>query len=383
MTTRKTIAFDLRWIGRDYGGITTNALNLLPALTSAENEFRFLVIVNPGQDRLISRYVGAPVSGLELLTVRHGLFSLANQFLLPSELRRAGVDLYHSPMYLGLALPGSLKVVVTVYDLIAYLHPESSPRTRTARYYPAFAFALRRSLAAASAIIVSSQATADDLARAFPSYASRATVIHVPLNPVFFQPADPVEVADARREFGTAERLLLYVGRLSPYKNLVALVKALAGLRSRGIDAGLVLAGCEDGYYQEPELAARKLGVEQFVRRTGYLELGRLRALFQAADVLVLPSKFEGFGLPPVEAMASGTPVVCSNRTSLPEITGDAALLVEPDDPESIVAAIRRILTEPLLREDLIRRGHERAHLYTRDAAARKTFEVYRRLLSS
>jgi glycosyltransferase involved in cell wall biosynthesis len=267
--------------------------------------------------------------------------------------------------------------------LTVYLHPESAPRGKTVRFYPVFAFALRHSLQSADAILTSSRVAAAEISHAFPRVASRISVVPVPVNPLFFQALDPDEVARARREYAPAGRLILYVGRLNPYKNPVSLVKAVAQLRGRGLDVGLVIAGREDSYYHAPEQAARELGIEQFVRRTGYVEISTLRALLQAADVLVLPSTFEGFGLPPVEAMASGTPVVCANRASLPEILGDAALLVEPEDPASIAAGIERVLTEPSLRAEMVRRGRQRAQLFTRETAGEQVRAVYRRLLSS
>jgi alpha-1,3-rhamnosyl/mannosyltransferase len=154
----------------------------------------------------------------------------------------------------------------------------------------------------------------------------------------------------------------------------------VALLRRQGLDVELLLAGKKDERYPEPEQVARELGLNEFFKAPGYVELPDLQALYQAASVLAFPSSYEGFGSPPLEAMASGTPVVCSDRASIPEVVGDAAVFIDPEDPASIAGGIRQVLTDDGLRARLIEKGRARAQLFSWDAAAERVVGIYRNM---
>jgi glycosyltransferase involved in cell wall biosynthesis len=200
------------------------------------------------------------------------------------------------------------------------------------------------------------------------------------VNPVFFEPVDTAAVAQVRRQHGSDRPLLLYVGRRDPNRNLVPLIRTVGLLRERGVQAVLLVAGRRDPRYPEPEQVVDELRLQQSVKFLGFVELPDLRILYRAASVLVFPSFYEGFGLPPLEAMASGTPVVCSARASIPEVVGDAAVFVEPDQPESIASGVQRVLGDSALRAELVRRGGERARLFSWEKSAELVSSVYRQL---
>jgi alpha-1,3-rhamnosyl/mannosyltransferase len=375
-----TVAYDLRWINRDPGGITTYALSLLDALARREDGFRYLAVVNPGDESLIPRYLSRPIPGIELLPVSYGPFSPAGQLLLPAALRRSRADIYHAPNYLGLLTRPGLRTIVTVHDLMAYLFPKRCPQAKAVRFFPLFAFALRRSLVNADAIIAVSQRTADDVGRNFPMVSRKVAVIHSALNPIFTRTRSPHDLSEVLARFGVKGKLILYVGRRDPNKNVVPLIRSVALLRQQGLDVELLLAGKKDERYPEPEQTARELGLNEFFKAPGFVELPDLQALYQAASVMAFPSSYEGFGSPPLEAMASGTPVVCSDRASIPEVVGDAAVFIDPEDPASIAGGIRQVLIDDRLRARLIERGRARAQLFSWDAAAERVVGIYRRL---
>lgn len=380
-TQQLRVAFDLRWLARDAGGVATNAVLLLQALMRRESEFRFEAILNPGTEGLVERYLGEPIPNLRPLLVPYSLFSLAGQFLLPLRLRGQGVAIYHSPNYLGLTVSPGVKLVVTIHDLNIYHHAEASPRSKTARWHRAFAVAVRHSLRRADAVLTASQTSAQDLHRTFPRSAEKVHVVHGIVNSLFFEPRRSEQVVALRRRLGITGTLVLYVGRCAPYKNVEALIQAVLLLRAEGLDASLVVAGDPDGYYPEQEFEALGVRLRPFVRFLGFVECEELAMLYQAADMLVFPSRFEGFGLPPLEAMASGSPVVCSPSGALPEVSGEAALYVEPTPP-GIAEGIRRVVSEPNLRAELVRRGRRQASHYSPEAAAERVIDIYRRLLS-
>ncbi len=186
----------------------------------------------------------------------------------------------------------------------------------------------------------------------------------------------------ARRTGG--KRTILYVGRLDPYKNVTGLVEAFAQVRKAlpEADVGLRIIGPPDARYPEARQAAVRLGVESSLEWAGYVDEAGLVAAYQQADVFALLSKYEGFGLPVLEAMACGTPVVCSNRASLPEVAGDAALLVDPEQMSDAAAAITRVLREEPLAASLRERGLRQAAKFTWTRTAAMTLMAYEQAVS-
>jgi glycosyltransferase involved in cell wall biosynthesis len=205
--------------------------------------------------------------------------------------------------------------------------------------------------------------------------------VHSIVNPLFYRPRSREEKDALRRRYGITGQLAVYVGRRAPYKNVTALLRAVKLLRLQKRDLKLLLAGDPDGYHPEQEMRASGEHPDEYAFFPGFLLPVELATLYQTADVLVFPSELEGFGLPPLEAMASGTPVVCSTCEVLRETAGTAALFTEPA-PEALANAIGRVIDNPDLRSDLIQRGWEQAALYSPDSAAESILGIYRRLTS-
>ncbi|MCS7283680.1 MAG: glycosyltransferase family 4 protein, partial [Anaerolineae bacterium] len=283
---------------------------------------------------------------------------------------------YHSPYYLMPYRPG-VPTVLTVYDVIPLKFPAQS--TFQARML--FRWTMGMALHAARLVVAISEATARDLAHHFPVAPGRMTVISLAADPIF-SPRPLAEVDALRRRYGLPESFVLYVGSNKPHKNLARLVEAWAQTTDSGICSTLVIAGPWDPRYPEPRRRAEQLGLEN-IRWLGPIPEADLPALYSAATLFVFPSLYEGFGLPVLEAMACGVPVVCSNTSSLPEVAGDAALLVDPTDARALAGAIERVLTDEALRASLRARGLERARQFAWEEAAQRTLEIYRQVLAS
>jgi glycosyltransferase involved in cell wall biosynthesis len=238
--------------------------------------------------------------------------------------------------------------------------------------------ASRLSARLADRVIAVSETVARDVRRYLPAAAPKLHVVREGVSGRF-APAPDGAVAACRARYGLTRPYLLHVGRLDPGKNLRVLLLALATLRDQGLPHDLVLAGPSgwkhDGFYR----LLRDLGLSDRVKALGYVPDEEMAALYSGADVFVFPSLYEGFGLPPLEAMACGTPVVASSRSAMPEVLGDAALLVEPQDVSAVTGAVRRVLEDGALRSRLREAGLQRAAGYSWEAAARATVEVYRR----
>lgn len=265
--------------------------------------------------------------------------------------------------------------VVTIHDMTLWLFPEYHYSRRLLAMRPIIPLAARR----AAAIVAVSHSTRQDVVRILGVPAERVHVIYEAPAPCFrpLLPDDPLLDA-VRQRYRLPERFILYVGTIEPRKNLVRLLEAFALLRQGGvIPHGLVFAG-HRGWKESAVFAAvRRLGLADAVRFVGYVPAEDLVALYNLADALAFPSLYEGFGLPVVEAMACGTPVITSPNGSLGEVAGKAAEFVQPEEVESIAEGLRRVLTEPARWAALRELGLARAARFTWETTAIQTRAVY------
>jgi glycosyltransferase involved in cell wall biosynthesis len=282
-----------------------------------------------------------------------------------------GATLFHATEHLLMPLRG-VPTVMTVHDLI-FRHLPAHHKALN-RWYLNWTMPLycRR----ADHIIAVSEATRRDLIAAYALPSDKITVVPEAAAP-HFQPQSEAARTRARDKYGLPERYLLYVGTIEPRKNLERLLAAWVPLYRSGDCPPLVIVGkrgwLSDGFYA----ALEGCPVHEGVILTGYVPDADLPAIYAAATAFVFPSLYEGFGLPPLEAMACGTPVVCSNVSSMPEAVGDAALLVDPEDTRSIEEAILRIVTDSDLRASLRARGYERSGAFSWHLSAKRTLDVY------
>jgi glycosyltransferase involved in cell wall biosynthesis len=294
---------------------------------------------------------------------------LGRHWLWPRALRRLGADAYFGPAgQLPLGSVGS-PAVITVHDLAIYRRPDWFP--------PRQPFAVRlvvpRSLRRADAIIAVSRSTARDLEELFGIGPERVGVVHHGVAGAF-RPLPPEPRAETARRFRLPERFILFVGTIEPRKNLETLLDAWAQVPRR---PDLVLAG--DWGWRHEGLRARLERMGGQVHLLGGVASEELPGLYNLALCLAHPAWYEGFGLTPLEAMACGTPVVCSDAASLPEVVGEAALLVPPGDVQGWRAALERVASDPELATELRRKGILRAAEFSWDRAAEQTWEIIER----
>ena len=263
--------------------------------------------------------------------------------------------------------------MVTIHDL-GYLHFPRAHRLLDRLYLD---LSTRFNARAAAHIIADSQATKRDLVERYGVEPSKISVIYPGYDEEAFQPVREREAIEAvKARYGIAGDYILFVGTIQPRKNLVRLMEAFSLLKRQAADLQLVIAGKKGWLYEAIFRRVEELGLEGQVVFTGYVAEEGLPALFSGARLFVFPSLYEGFGLPVLEAMACGTPVVCSNASSLPEVAGDAALLFDPLDVEGMAAAMGRVLGDERLRAELIERGLQRARGFSWEKCARETLAV-------
>lgn len=293
------------------------------------------------------------------------------QWGLPRRARSQSVDLVHVTGF-DAPLRKPCPVVLTVHDLIGVLFPRNLPlvsRLYWSRWLP-------RTIRWADRIIVDSQHTQTDLNRLLGIAPDHIEVIPLGVSQDFHPVQDQNELESVRQRYNLPPEIILYLGTLEPRKGLDTLIAAFSALDADDARE-LVIAG-KRGWYTEPFFRqVEDLGLGRRIHFTGYVADADLPALYSLAQVFVYPSRYEGFGLPVLEAMACGLPVVCSNAASLPEVVGDAALLVAPDDIEALGAAITRMLNDGQLRGHMRARGLKRATQFTWAETARRTVQVY------
>ncbi len=348
-------------------GIHTYIANLLTHLTRADSGFRYTVYTNARPS------IDAHVRPARWPTERPWVRIAWEQLGQPLALRRDRPDLLHATAFVA-PLISHLPYLITVYDLSFALFPNlfRGPNQAYLRIFT------RRSARRARRVIAISDHTRRDAHRLYGVPLDRIDVAYPGVDARFRQlPREAVEAF--RRKHNLPERFFLYVGTLEPRKNLSRLIEAVAQLEMR--DWRLVIVGGKGWLYGDLFAKVKSLGLGERVTFAGYAPDEDLPLWYNAATAFVYPSLYEGFGMPPLEAMACGTPVIASDAAALPEAVGDAGLTIRPDDVPGLAQAMRRVWDDASLRSDLSRRGTEQAGRFTWEATARATVEAYRRAL--
>lgn len=303
---------------------------------------------------------------------------LWEQVLQPIELQRARVDLMHALAFAG-PLATSIPWIVTIYDLSFMRYPNSfNPLNRIY-----LTWAVQHAARHADYLIAISESTKRDLVELVGARPERIRVIYCGKDDAFAPPTDRAALEAWRAARGVPDKMILFVGTIEPRKNIVRLLRAFArAKRAARLPHRLVLIGARGWKYAEVDRTLAQENLANEVMFAGYVPQDELPRWYQAADAFVYPSLYEGFGMPPLDAMASGTPVIASNAASLPEVVGAAALQVSPTDEDALADAIIRVLTDTALREQMIARGLEQAARFSWTRAARETMALYRTVLT-
>ena len=305
---------------------------------------------------------------------------LYSHILSASAIAREKLDVYHSPANV-VPLRYNGKFAVTIHDLAIYREPKAFP----SRQGFSIKYLVPRSINKATKIIAVSESTKKDVTEFFKVDPATIDVIYEGVENGRFSPkrrGDTAAMEKLKRRYGIRGDYVLFVGTLEPRKNLIRLLEACFQLYGRRSDLAkkfqMVLAGQRGWLYDEIFEEVKNRGLSGNVVFPGYVPAADMPKLYTGATVFIYPSLYEGFGLPVLEAMASGVAVISSNVSSIPEITGDAALLVDPLDTEGMSEALEKLLTDENYRKKLAERGLKRAEEFSWEKCARQTLEVYR-----
>jgi len=376
--SRSRIGINAHLLGSGEGyrraGVSRYISNLLTHLQEADADGDYVLFLAARSTLSLPH----DLKSSRLPTDNPGMRILWEQLVLPRAARSENLSLLHSPVNIQpVALP--CKGVVTVMDLSFLAYPESFKRPQ--RFYQTTF--TRLSARHATRLIAISLQTARDLIRRFQVPANKITVIYPGVDSRFRPLAEGPELNQFRRKLGLPDRFILCVGTLEPRKNLVMLLRAYNQFkRQTRTDHKLVLAGGKGWLDQPIQRTISELGLDSDVLLPGFVAENELPLWYNSADAFVYPSLYEGFGLPALEAMACGRPVLVANTSSLPEVVGEAGILLNPDSPEVWAEALMRICSDGNLRSDLSSRALARAQLFSWSKMARETVLVYHEALS-
>ncbi len=365
------IGIDARLAAYRQGGISQYATHLIAGLAALDAHTEYLILHSRKDRRNLS--AGANQRRVTCWTPPHHRLE---RLALAVEVAPRRLDLLHSPDFIP-PLDGRYRSVITIHDLAFLLYPDILTADSKRYYHDQIGAAVRR----ADAILTVSEATRADVIDLLGAPAGK---IHVTPEAADerFNPAAEEEIAHLRATYGLPGEYLLFVGTFEPRKNLGGLLRAYAEIRAGVKDAPqLVIAGRRGWLFDDLFSLAEQLHLGPHVTWLENVSDGELPALYSGASAFCLPSRYEGFGLPALEAMACGTPMVVSDRGSLPEVVGGAGVLVNPDDPLSIAEGIRQVIGDATLAADLRRRGLERARQFTWRKMAAQTLAVYDKVL--
>lgn len=340
--------------------------------------------IGKGEDLILVHFAKRPEEAYKKskeVVVRKLPSKLTEMLSLPSTLHRMPCDVVHFPAFTGSQVraysAARVPIVLTVHDLTPILFPEAHPTKSALLWGKAF----RSAAQYVAHWICDSETTKMDLMRFLGIDENCITVVPLAADRLFRKLTQSKDASKTLIEkYGVAGKFILYVGTLEPRKNIPNLLRAFAVVKRGNIPHKLVLVGAAGWKYDEIFKVIEDLGIQGDVILPGYVPDEDLVLLYNFADLFVYPSLYEGFGLPPLEAMACGTPVVTSNRSSLPEVVGDAALLVDPSDVEALADAIENVLVDQDLRNKLAKKALDRAQLFSWEKTAQQTWSVYEKV---
>jgi glycosyltransferase involved in cell wall biosynthesis len=362
------VGIDARLVYYSQAGIGQYILHLVNGLAKVDEATEYVLLQSRKDSTTILEH--PKFRRVSLWTPSHHRLE---RYALNVELMRLGLDVLHSPDFIPPHRP-SCKSVITVHDLAFLLYPHFLTK-ESARYYGHIDQAVRWT----DHIIAVSESTKRDTIQHLGVPEDKITVVYEAANPIF----RPVDRQQARQQVrdrhGVDGPFILFVSTIEPRKNVPTLIRALRQLMEcYKEDVRLVLAGGKGWLFEDAFAVVEELKLNGQVHFVGRVTSEDLLHLYNAAEMLAHPAFYEGFGLPPLEAMACGTPVIVSNVASLPEVVGDAGLLIDPHDVDELTVALWRVLNEEQLRREMQEKGLRQAELFSWERAARETLDIYR-----
>lgn len=369
------IAIDATIIRKENTGTGFYIINLINGLAKIKDGNDYYIFMN---NELSKEFFNFENNNFHIINknFKNRIFRVIWQFFLfPFELKKLKVRVLHSPNYITPLFKLGFKVIVTIHDLTFYLFPEKFTVTKRLL----FKYMLPLFIKISDKIIAVSNNTKKDILKFF-KISERKVIVTFESYPEYYTYNNDSNDQNILTKYGIGSKYLLFVGMIEPRKNILSILKSFKEIDS-DLELDLVIAGKKGWYYKEIELYLEKLlriGIKNKIIFTGYVSEPELKYLYQNAFIFIYPSIYEGFGIPPLQAMACKVPVITSNLSSLPEVVGDAAIMVNPYDINKISEAIRTLYNDLDKRSELVNKGVIQAKKFSLENFAKNTIDVYK-----
>lgn len=375
MKNKFTIGIDARMYGYAQTGIGNYIRHLIGCIFEFDKENNYVVFLLPEEfDNFI-----LPSERIKKIQTSSRWYGWKEQLILPVQVYKENLDLMHfthfnSPiLYFG-------KSITTIHDITPFFFPGHKMKSLARKI--GFRAVFYSSVKKASKVIAVSENTKKDIVKYFGLDEKKISVVYEGVDGQFSSEKDFLKIDALKNKYSLKKPFIFYTGVWRNHKNLVGLIKAFSILKKKHkMDFDLVLGGKEDPYYPEVRQIWHKLGLEKDIKRVGFIDQEELPVFYNAASLFVIPSFYEGFGLIGLESFASGTPVVSSSRTSLPEVLGDAVIYFNPNNHEEMAEKMRLVLTDKKLYNELMEKGLERVKKYSWEKMGKETLEIYKKIL--
>jgi len=372
------IAIDGTIIREGITGTGFYITNLINGLVKIDNLNSYYIF---GDEKYLRRYVKVDKKNFNIVHQRFRnriIRVLWEYFIFPFKLKKLKIDILHSPNYITPLFKFGFKIILTIHDLTFLLFPEKYPITKRllfSKMLPVF-------IKISDKIIAVSENTKKDILKLFNVLEAKIIVTYESYPDYYNYSIDKEKAKEILIKYGIEKKYILYIGMIEPRKNIISILKAFVEL-DKELEIDLVIVGKKGWYFKEIEeymMKIEKLKLRNNIIFTGYVPEEELKYFYKAALMFIYPSLYEGFGLPPLQAMSCGTPVITSNVSSLPEVVGDAAIKINPDNLGELKNSIRCLYADKGKREDLIRKGLENSKKFSLEKVAIKVLSVYNSL---
>ena len=372
----KTIGIDARMYGYAQTGIGNYIRHLLKFIFELDKENNYVIFLMSEEFDDFE----LPNERIKKIKVSSKWYGWKEQLLFPFQLYKENLDLMHFTHFNSPILYFK-RSIVTIHDITPYFFPGHKMRSIIRKI--GFKAVFFSSVKKASKVIAVSENTKNDIANYFKIRKGKINIIYEGVDEQFKIISDDQKITEIKKKYNITKPFIFYTGVWRNHKNLVGLIKAFGILKNKyKLDHQLVLGGKEDPYYPEVRETWEKLGLGSEIIRTGFIDQEDLPLFYNAAKLFIIPSFYEGFGLIGLESMACGTPVVSSDRTSLPEVLGDAAIYFDPKDSEEIAKKIKLVLTDEKLYNELKKKGFKQVEKYSWRKMGKETMGVYRKIFN-
>lgn len=357
----------------NFTGVSNYTYNLIDNLSNLDNNDDVFQLINYKTNQHFSQLKTIKINNPFRVLKTYGWYPY-----LIRKLKKFDLDIIHNPSQIPTYVKAKQKYILTVHDLTPFIVPSESKFGRPTIHKILFPRTLRN----ADKIIADSYNTKKDLINYFKIPADKIRVIYLAASEKF-KPLDNQGIYTFKEKYGFNFSFILYVGTLEGRKNIPFLIKSFYEFRKKSQNVKLVIAGKKGWKYKNIFSMIDELNLNNEIIFTGYVPEEDLPGLYSSADLFVYPSIYEGFGLPPLEAMACGCPVITSNISSLPEVVGDAGIMVDPYNVDELSSAMYKVLNDSVLRKDLVTKGLNRAKMFNWEKCAKDTINVYREVCNN